>query len=159
MSWNATVALALCLGGALLEGLCAGLGVRQRLEELKSPSFSPPLWAWYAIGVVYYVIVFVCAYRILQHSAPELFRNAALILLVAVVVLNALWNLLFFRAKNLRATFFFSLSYSIVAIACWYCLLRLDALAASVLGVYAVYLLYATVWGYRLWRINSRGDQ
>ena len=156
---NYLIALTICVAGVLLEMFCAGLGVKQRHEELKWPSFSPPLWAWYAIGAAYYIIVFVCAYRILQYWAPEPFRNAAFVLLVIVVVLNAVWNLLFFRAKNLKATFIFSLSYSVVAIACWYCLLQLDALAASIFAVYAVYLLYANIWGYRVWRINSGDNQ
>jgi len=153
---NLIIALVLCFTGALLEGLCAGSGVKKHLAQLKWPSFSPPLWAWYAIAVVYYVIVFVCAYRILEYPTTTPFRNAALALLFTVVVLNAVWNVLFFRAKNLRATFLFSLSYSIVVITCWYCLLQFDSLAASVLGPYTVYLLYANIWGYRAWRLNSR---
>jgi translocator protein len=155
MNPNILTALAVCIVGALLEGPCAGSGVKKYLGELRWPSFSPPLWAWYAIAVVYYVIVFVCAYRVLQHPGTEPFRNAALALLVVVVVLNAVWNVLFFRAKNFKASFVFSLIYSLVVIAFWYCLLQFDSLAASVLGLYAVYLVYANVWGYRVWRLNS----
>jgi tryptophan-rich sensory protein len=145
-------ALAVCFVGALLEGLCAGSGVKKYLGELKWPSFSPPLWAWYTIGVVYYVVVFVCLYRVLQRPATLPFRNAALTLLLLMVALNAFWNVMFFRAKDLRATFVFSLCYSVIVIACWYCLSRVDDLAAVVLGFYAIYLVYANVWAYRLWR-------
>src|SRR6267142_1291067 len=131
MNPNILTALAICFFGALLEGLCAGSGVKKYLVQLKWPSLSPPLWAWYAIAVVYYAIVFVCAYRILERPATTPFRNAALTLLSIVVALNAVWNVLFFRAKNPRATFFFSPIYSIVVIACWYCLFQFDRLAAS----------------------------
>ena len=152
---NYLIALTICVAGVLLEMFCAGPGVKQRLEELKWPSFSPPLWAWYTIGAAYYIVVFVCSYRILQHPATLAFRNAALTFLMLVVVLNAVWNGLFFRAKSLKATFFFSLGYSSIAIACWYCLLRSDNIAAFVFGLYVVYLLYANVWGHRLWQVNS----
>jgi translocator protein len=154
MNPNILTALAVCIVGALLEGLCAGSGVKKYLGELKWPSFSPPLWAWYTIGVVYYVIVFVCLYRVLQ--CPTLpFRNAALTLLVVIVALNAFWNVLFFRAKNLRVTFVFSMCYSVIVTSCWYCLSRFDHLAAFVFGFYVIYLVYANVLGYRLWRLNS----
>src|SRR5438128_6814984 len=63
VSVNLIIALVLCFTGALLEELCAGSGVKEYLAKLKWPSFSPPLWAWYAIAVAYYAIVFVCAYR------------------------------------------------------------------------------------------------
>jgi tryptophan-rich sensory protein len=155
MNPNILAALAVCIVGALLEGLCAGSGVKKYLGELRWPSFSPPLWAWYTIGVVYYVVVFICAYRVLRRPATEPFRNAALTLLVGVVVLNAVWNVLFFRAKNLKATFVFSMCYSVVVIGCWYCLSQFDHLAAFVFGFYVIYLVYANVWGYRVWRLNS----
>ena len=154
MNRDVVTALAVCIVGALLEGLCAGSGVKKYLGELKSPSFSPPLWAWYMIGAVYYVVMFVCVYRVLQ--CPTLpFRNAALTLLLVIVALNAFWNVLFFRAKNLRATFVFSMCYSVIVIGCWYCLSQFDHLAAFVFGFYVIYLVYANVWGYRVWRLNS----
>jgi len=155
MNPNILTALAVCFAGALLEGLCAGSGVKKYLGELKWPSFSPPLWAWYIIGVVYYVVVFVCAYRVLQHPASAPFRSAALTLLLVIVALNAFWNVLFFRAKNLRATFVFSMCYSVIVIGCWYCLSQFDHLAAFVFGFYVIYLVYANVLGYRLWRLNG----
>ena len=155
MNPNILTALAVCIVGVLLEGLCAGSGVKRYLGELEWPSFSPPLWAWYTIGVVYYVVVFVCAYRVLQHPAKASFRSAALTLLLVIVALNAFWNVLFFRAKNLRATFVFSMGYSVIVIGCWYCLSRFDHLAAFVFGFYLIYLIYANVLGYRLWRLNS----
>jgi benzodiazapine receptor len=154
---NLIAALGICVVAVLLEGLCAGTGVKEYLSQLKWPSYSPPPWAWYAIAVVYYAVVFVCAYRILEHPTTTPFRNAAWTLLLVVALLNALWNVLFFQAKNLGATFIFSLAYSVVVIGCLYCLSRVDHLAAFALGLYAVYLLYANVWGYRVWRLNSRG--
>jgi tryptophan-rich sensory protein len=155
ISRNVITALAICFVGVLLEGLCAGSKVKEYLYELKRPAFSPPLWAWLAIGAVYYFVVFVCAYRILQHPETAPFRNSTLTALLVIVVLNAFWNVLFFRAKNLRAAFFFSLSYSLVVIVCWYYSRQRDKLAAIVLGLYAIYMAYANFWGYRFWRLNS----
>jgi hypothetical protein len=45
--------------------------------------------------------------------------------------------------------------YSVIVIGCWYCLSQFDHLAALVLGVYVIYLVYAHVWGYKLWRLNN----
>ena len=132
--------------------------MKSHLRSIKWPSYSPPLWAWYVIAVIYYAVVFICAYRILQQPSTMPFRNAALVLLLSVVVLNALWNLLFFRAKHLAATFALSVGYSVIVMACWYCLTRFDDLAAAALSFYAIYLLYANVWGYQVWRLNPKGS-
>ncbi len=155
MNSDVVIALSVCVVAALLEGVCAGTGVKAHMRNLKWPAYSPPLWGWYAIAVSYYAIIFSCAYRVLQHSSTTPFRNAALALLLSTVVLNALWNLLFFRAKNLAATFALSLCYSVVVVACWYCLSRFDRFAAAAIGLYGGYLFYANLWGYRVWRLNS----
>ena len=149
------IALAICLAGLLLEALAAGAGVRRYLEGLKWPTLSPPLWVWYIIGLLYYVVVFVCTIRILAQSATNSARNVALALLLLIVFLNAAWNLLFFRVRNLGATFAFSLIYSAIVVVCLFWLSLVDLIAARALGVYAIYLLYANVWGYRLWRLNA----
>jgi tryptophan-rich sensory protein len=124
------------------------------MQNLKMPPYSPPLWAWYVIAVSYYAIVFICVYRVLLHPSTTPFRNAALALLLSTVVLNAIGNLLFFRAKNLTATFALSLGYSLIVMTCWYFLSRFDRVAAAAIGLYGAYLAYANVWGYRIWRLN-----
>jgi hypothetical protein len=59
-----------------------------------------------------------------------------------------------FRAKNLVATFALSLGYSAIVATCCYCLSRFDRFAAAATGLYGAYLVYANVWGYRVWRLN-----
>ena len=154
MNLNVVTAISICVAAALMEGICAGRGVKAHMRNIKWPSYSPPVWAWYVIATIYYVVVFICTYRILQQSPATPFRNAALGFLLSAVVLNALWNLIFFRAKNLAATFALSTFYSAIVVACWYCLTRFDSFAAAVLSLYAVYLIYANVWSYRVWRLN-----
>jgi hypothetical protein len=58
----------ICVLGVLLEGICAGTGFKEYLRALKWPSYSPPFWAWYLIGAVYYGVVFTCAFRILERA-------------------------------------------------------------------------------------------
>jgi hypothetical protein len=60
---------------------------------------------------------------------------------------------LFSREKS-RATFALSLGYSAIVATCCYCLSRFDRFAAAAMGLYGVYLVYANVWGYRVWRLN-----
>ncbi|MEP6686645.1 MAG: tryptophan-rich sensory protein [Verrucomicrobiota bacterium] len=154
MNRNLITAGIICLAAAALEGICAGTGIKDYFRRLKWPSYSPPLLAWYAIAAGYYAILFICAYRILVRSTTLPFRNIAFALLLCVVFLNAIWNLLFFRAKNLAATFVLSVCYSVVVVALWYCLSQFDCIAAAAIGVYGLYLIYANIWSYRLWRSN-----
>lgn len=150
-------ALLLCAVAALAEGVAAGRGIRGRFQELRFPRYSIPLAIWPIVGVFYYVMCFLVAYRLFAIGGATPGRDVSLVLLILVMALNAIWNAFFFRARSVRAAFLISIPYSVLAVTLFVLLLRVDGLAASALGLYLVYLIYANLWGYRLWRLNAEG--
>jgi tryptophan-rich sensory protein len=147
--------VAVCALGALLEGAFAGSGVRQRLASLRLPSYAVPFWGWMVIGALYYVICFVVLYRLFLLPTSR-GRAAAFGLIGALMFINAFWNYFFFRTRNLFHAYLLGLPYGAVAISLFLLLvLRLDAVAAWSFCPYLLYLFYATVWGYRTWKLNS----
>jgi translocator protein len=143
--------LAICALGAALEGLFAGSGIKQRLANLRVPSYAVPFWGWMVIGGLYYVICFSVLYRLfLLPSSPG--RSVAFALVGAIMFVNALWNYFFFRTRNLFHAYLLGLPYGVIAISLFLVLLlRLDRLAAWCL---LPYLLYGNLWGYRIWKLN-----
>ena len=146
--------LAICALGAALEGLFAGSGIRQRLANLRVPSYAVPFWGWMVIGGLYYVICFAVLYRLfLLPPAPV--RSTAFALLGAIMFINALWNYFFFRTRNLFAAYLLGLPYSAIAISLFLLLLlRVDRISAWCLFPYILYLFYAGILGYRVWKLN-----
>lgn len=148
--------LGICALAAGLEGVLAGRGIKQRFAELRLPRYSPPLWGWILIGVAYYVICFAVLYRLLGLPTTAL-RNTALALVVTVLLANALWNYFFFRRRSVFLAFLLGLPYSVVAVALFACLMRLDRTTAFWWLPYVVYLFYASAIGYGLWKLNRAG--
>jgi tryptophan-rich sensory protein len=142
MSPPLTYALVLCAISAVLEGVLAGRGVQARFADLRLPLFSPPLPVWFVIGGIFYVVCFTVLYRLFSLPGSGL-RDAALALLVGMMLMNALWNYLFFRVRNLFLSFVACLPYGLVAVALFVLTLRLDGLAALALSPYILYLGYA----------------
>ena len=151
----ALVSAAICAGAAALEGVAAGRDVRARFAELQLPRFSPPLAMWIAIGLGYYVVCFVVLQRLLSLDSASTQRTVALGLLIAAMLINAAWGWLFFRLKNMRASYLTYLPYGIIILALATLLLRIDPGSALVLLPYLVYLIYAAWWGRALWRLNG----
>ncbi len=149
------LAFALCLIGAVLEGALAGGRVRARFAELRLPSGSPPLPVWFAIGIAYYVICFFVSRRLFLAGFAKDESRLALLLLVVLMLANAAWGLVFFRWRNLRWSFLAFFPYGVVVLLLDIVLLRVDGLAALLLLPYLLYLIYATWWGYQLWRLNA----
>lgn len=154
MTRSVVVTLAICAGAAILEGLLAGRGVRQRFVQLHMPRLSPSLKVWSVVGAAYYLICAVVLYRLLLLP-PTSLRAAALSLLLIVLLANAFWNYLFFRVRSLGQSLVVSAVYSLVALVLLSLLAQLDRVAAWSLLAYVAYLPYANWWGYAVWRANQ----
>ncbi len=146
--------LGICVFAAALEGVFAGGGIKQRLAELRVPRYALPLWGWVIVAVSYYVICFMILFRLFSLPAALPLRNAALMVLAGVMFVNALWNYFFFRSRNLFHALLIGLPYALAAFILFALLLRIDRTVAWWLLPYLFYLPYASIWGYRLWKLN-----
>jgi benzodiazapine receptor len=146
-------ALVICVVAAALEGLFAGRGVRRRLAELRQPAHSPPFGAWVLIGLCYYLICFLVLSRLID-STPSPLRGLALALVLTLLMGNAVWNLLFFRHRNIEATAILSVVYAAVALGLTVVLVLVDSGSALVFLPYLIYLAYGTWWVLALRRLN-----
>ena len=151
----AAVALIICVIAAALEGWIAGSGVRARFRELRLPAYSPSLPVWLMIGGVYYVMCYAILYRLLAAGLPTGRYQIGFVLLILLMVLNAGWGWLFFRRKDLRASYLSFFLYDLVALILIGVLLGIDPMSALLLVPYFFYQLYAIWWAYRLWKVNS----
>lgn len=148
-------ALIICGASALLEALAAGRGVKQRFAELQLPRYSPPFAVWVGIGVLYYGICFAISYRLLDAGVGLSLRGGAFALLLILMSINIFWNVVFFRRKDLHASYFGFWPYLLVALALLLALSYADTPAAWIFLPYVLYLGYAIWWGRRLWQLNG----
>jgi tryptophan-rich sensory protein len=153
-SYALLIAVGICVLAAALEGACAGNNVKSYFAALRSPSYAAPLWVWYIIGVGYYVTFFFILYRILKLNTDSLLRSLTLGLVLFMMIANALWNYVFFRARKLFIAFVTGSAVPIFDTALLISLVRLDRLAAWSLVPYLLYRIYAVYWGYALWKMN-----
>ena len=151
----ALLALIICVVMAALEGWVAGAGVRARFRELQLPAYSPSLRVWFVIGGVYYLICYTILFRLLTAGLPTTRYLIAVVLLLVFMVLNAGWGWLFFRRKDLRASYLAFFVYDAVALVLAGVLVSIDSTSAVLLVPYLLYQLYAIWWAYRLWKMNS----
>ena len=148
-------ALAACAVAAGSEGLLAGSGVGARFDELLLPPFSPPLWAWAIIGILYYVLFFFLLSSLLGNPPTPTLTLSALVLVALLLAANATWNWFFFRERDLWLSTVFYAPYAAVALTLAFVLFRLRSPLFGWYLLYVAYLAYAGWWGIRLWRLNA----
>ena len=152
------VSLGICAVVATLEGVCAGKNVKSYFASLRWPDYSAPLWVWYSIGGLYYGVFFFVLYQVLRLNSGSPLRPAVLILILFMMVSNAFWNYVFFRARNLFVAFVAGSLAPVFDVALLVLVIQLDKAAAWSLLPYLLYRIYAVWWGYGLWKLNSSGS-
>ena len=134
----------ICVTVAILEGALAGTGARQRLAQLRMPPYSPPFALWLVIGFLFYAMCFVILRHVLSTGLVSSSQVFALVLTVVLLLANAFWSVLFFRWRDLRASFIAFVPYALLVAALVILLARTDPLGAILLSFYCIYLIYAT---------------
>lgn len=130
----------------LVVGALAGFLTRNGLSIYKSlnhPAFSPPGWLLPIIWTVLYILMGIGSY--LAASSPSHRKNQSLRLYGIQLLLNFLWNLVFFKLNNYLLAF-------LVLLFLWYFILKMIAAFWSVSPDAAVlqipYLLWVTFAAY-----------
>lgn len=157
-SYALIISTGVCVLAAALEGACAGNQVKSYFAKLRSPAYAPPFFVWIIIGVGYYATFFFVLYRVLNLNTDSILRIATISLTIFMMVANALWNYVFFRAQKLFVVFVTGSTAPLFDAALFICLLRLDTMAAWSLVPYLLYRAYAVYWGYALWKLNRTAD-
>ena len=124
------------------------------MAELRLPRHALPLWAWSIVGLAYYVLFFLVLTSLLSSLPTPVWTAAALGLAGVLLVANAAWNWVFFRRKDLRLSLILFVPYVLAAIALGLVLLRLESPLSGWYLLYPAYLVYATWWGFQVWRLN-----
>src|SRR5262245_44537571 len=97
------VSLGICVVAATAEAILSGKRPMEMLATLHLPRFTPPLWTWIIIGVLYYVICFTVLTRLLQMDGSNRLQYSATVLMIVLLGLNALFNYVLFRSRNVQA--------------------------------------------------------
>ena len=148
----ATPVLFAVFGSALVGG--SGL---DWYAGLAKPWFLVPLWAFFLVGLAYYVLAAVVLYRVLVHADDPGGKATSFALTVGVLLLNELWNYGFFGLRSTLAGFLGIAAFLVALTALMAALRRYERFSAGLLVPYYVWVLYDLAWTYALWRLNGAG--
>ena len=147
------VALGACFGIAALGSAFTVPALAHWYAGIRKPSWTPPSWlfgpVWTSLFVMMAVAVWLVWLRVGIFGAP-----AAFALFAGQLALNAVWSALFFGLRNPGAAFvevvFFWFTIAATALA----FARIDPLAALLLVPYLMWVTFAAVLNFAIWRLN-----
>jgi translocator protein len=149
------VAIAICVLFALFGNALIGESLGTWYDALDKPWFLVPLWAFYIVGAVYYLLFATVLYRVLVHVDSLRGRATSLALTIGVLFLNDLWNYGFFGLESTLAGFLGMAVFLVPVTALLLTLRAHERFSARLVAVYWIWVLYDLAWAFALWRLNS----
>ena len=142
--------VALCFGVA---GFSAQYTPGAWYQQLAKPGFTPPDWVFGPVWTILYLMMAVAAWLVWRERG---FGGArlALSLFALQLVLNGLWSYIFFGLKQPDLAFgeivllWLAISATLLAFR------RLVPVAGLLLAPYWLWVSFAAVLNYALWRMN-----
>jgi|SRR5215207_11209834 len=129
-----------------------GVGWFARLDK---PRFLIPLWMFCLVALGYYAGCAAVLYRILVYDDDRRGELASLAMIIILMLLNELWNYLFFGLRSTLAGFLGIVAFLVPLTALLLVLRRYEGLSARMVAAYYLWVLYDLAWTYQLWRLNG----
>ena len=149
------VAIVTCVLFALFGTALVGESLGTWYDALDKPSFLVPLWVFYIVGAVYYLLFITVLYRILVHVDDRRGRATSMALTIGVLFLNELWNHGFFGLESTLLGFLSIAVFLVPLTALVFTLRAYERFSAGLVSVYWIWVLYDLACFYALWRLNS----
>ncbi len=132
-------------------GAVASVDAPSFYAQLNKPSWAPPAGVFGPVWTVLYALMGVAAWLVWRSPGP---KRAALTLFGAQLAANALWSWLFFAWHRgaLAAVEILVLLALIVAMIVAFC--RISRLAALLMIPYLLWVSFASVLTWAVWRSN-----
>ena len=149
---------ALALGAVAVTSVAGQLATYPNLAPwyagLDKPAFNPPNWVFAPVWTALYVLMAFALWRILRLP-PSPARRTALLLFFCQLALNAAWSWMFFGAQSPAwglVNIFVQLAVIAATILSFR---RLDRLASWCLVPLALWVAFASVLNFSIWRLNA----
>lgn len=121
---------------------------------LHKPAFNPPNWVFAPVWTTLYVLMAVAAWRILVLAKGRQGRGPALAAFALQLALNALWSWLFFAAHSPLLGLVDIIPQWLAVVATAVLFARLDRLAGWCLVPLALWVGFAGLLNFAVWRLN-----
>ncbi|SIR17189.1 TspO and MBR related proteins [Haladaptatus litoreus] len=152
-SWRNLPALLVCIVVCQLAGIVPSIltanDVATWYTTLQKPAFTPPSWVFGPVWTTLYLLMGIALYLVWRQG-----DRVALAIFAVQLVLNAAWTLVFFGmrwpAGGLAVIVALLVAIGATMVAFW----RVDRRATLLLVPYALWVGFATVLNYELWRLN-----
>jgi len=149
------ISVIICLGVGFMSSIATQTGVDGWYKTIVKPSFNPPNYIFGPVWTVLYIMMGIAAGLVWSRGTHHIWVKTALYHFVFQLLFNALWSLVFFGLeKPFWALIVILILFVLILLTIkWFKVVNKKA--AYLLIPYALWVLFATVLNFEIWRLNS----
>ncbi|WP_266077672.1 TspO/MBR family protein [Haladaptatus caseinilyticus] len=152
-SWSDVPALlasiVVCQLAGIVPSILTANDVATWYTTLQKPAFTPPSWVFGPVWTTLYLLTGIALYLVWRRG-----NRGALVIFAVQLALNAAWTLVFFGMRWPAGGLVVIVALLVAIGATIVAFTRVDRRAGLLLVPYALWVSFATVLNYELWRLN-----
>ncbi len=149
------ISLVICLGAGFVGSFFTSGAIPTWYAALNKPPFNPPNWVFAPVWTILYILMGIAAFLVWRRGLSGEGVKLALLFFAIQLALNVAWSVLFFGFHSPRSAFFeivilwLAIALTIVAF------FRVSRPAAWLLVPYLLWVSFASVLNFAVWRLNK----
>ena len=147
------VSLIICQLAGFVGSLFTTPAIPEWYASLQKPSFTPPNWLFSPVWISLFLLMGVSLY-LLWQTASKKEAKLALVLFSIQLILNVLWSALFFGLKSPMVAFIEILVLWAAIFLTMTKSLKVTKAAGYLLLPYIIWVSFAAVLNFFLWKLN-----
>jgi benzodiazapine receptor len=147
-----TLFLGICLGVGAIGGLITGSSVKTWFPTIRKPSWNPPSWLFGPVWTALYTFMALAGWLIWRDGK---FIGLPGVLFCIQLTLNFGWSWLFFGLKRPDLALLEIIALWALILATMLTFLSLTTAAGLLFLLYLLWVSFATVLNFAIWRLNS----
>jgi len=136
-------------------GAIASMQAKSFYSQLAQPAWAPPPWLFGPVWTVLYALMAIAAWLVWRSGGFHANRFALSLFLVQLA-LNALWSWIFFAWQRGALAFADIVLLWVLIVATLASFWRVRTLAGTLLIPYLLWVSFASVLNYSVWRLNPQ---
>ena len=146
--------LALCFGAATIGSMVTRPAVTGWYVTVQKPVFSPPNEVFAPVWTILYMLMAVALYLVWHKRENGVRDNLALQLFAVQLTLNVFWSVVFFGLHSIGGGLILICLLGMTLLATIRRFWSISKFAAACLIPYFLWLSFATVLNFAIWRLN-----
>jgi len=148
------VCITITYAAAAIGGIFTGPAVNTWYPTLNLPTFTPPSWLFGPVWTILYGMMGIAVFMVWRTKHNQHRRMTAIIVYSVQLGLNAAWSPVFFGLKNPGAGLIIIILLWFAIAATIYAFQRVSRPAALLFIPYLLWVSFAVVLNYAIWRLN-----